>query len=144
MDKHLISRMRRASSPRTLFAGICCATLLVAAGWALAADPGSKEDPLATVSYVQRSAQFTRVEASRGQLIKLGPGSELVVADDTEEYLPLTGFDPLRDELIDLSQGGRTGTAKLLPFHHYVNASAHEIKFKLEREALLLLKGDWE
>ena len=64
---------------------LAAAALLV--GLALAAEPGGKEDPLATISYVGRYAQFSRVECAARRSLRLGTGAELVTAKDGRLWL---------------------------------------------------------
>jgi hypothetical protein len=116
---------------------------LAVLGLARAADPGSKDDPLATLSYVQRYSSFTRHELAAGQILLLRPGAELVIADSGGQGLEFAGLDPLRDALLNLSAGEPAASATLLPYAHYVNASTHELKLKPARAAVLLLRGDW-
>ena len=110
----------------------------------LAADPGSKEDPLATLSYVQRYAQFSRQELPRGYSLRLGIGAELVPADALQGALSVRGLDGLRDDLLDLTTGERCSGSQLLPGHHYANAGTHDIFLTLETEASVLLRGEWK
>jgi hypothetical protein len=136
---------RGAQASRQRWLAVLLALVLagVLLGVAWAADPGSKDDPLATVSFVTRRAQFTRVELAPGQLFRLGSGAELVIAEDSLTNVEFEGLDPARDELINLTTGARASGTALFPFQHYVNAGARELKLKPARDTVLLLRGEW-
>jgi hypothetical protein len=102
-------------------------------GWALAAEPGSKEDPLATISYVARHAQFVRQEAVAGQSLRLMPGAELIIAEPQFSDVVVGEFDPLRDALLDLTEGRPVQLAQLTAGHHYINGS-HDVFLRPEEE----------
>ena len=57
--------MLRLSLTLVLLALLGSAALMISRA---SADPGSKEDPLATVGYVQKKAQFTRRSLPAGSL----------------------------------------------------------------------------
>ncbi len=130
--------------PRRLAGLLLAGTALLGLALILAADPGSKDDPLATLSYVQRYAQFTRQELPSGASLRLGIGAELVPADVLQGPLAVRGLDNLRDDLLDLTTGERCGTAQLLPGHHYINAGTHEVFLNFETPAAMLLRGEWK
>lgn len=126
---------------------LAMATVAIGAGLTisvLAADPGSKEDPLATVSYVQHRGMFTLQEYSAGASIRLGPGAEIVVAQPEAGQLVVDELDPLRDDMLDLSAGERLSVKALLPAHHYVNASNHDVFIRPMGDCTLLLRGEWK
>jgi hypothetical protein len=129
---------------RKLALGGMLALAALGAGWALAADPGSKEDPLATLSYVQRYAQFTRQELPAGRSLRLGVGAELVLADTLQGAQACQGLDGMKDDLLDLTTGERCNSAQLSPAHHYINASAHDIFLVFPAETAVLLRGEWK
>jgi hypothetical protein len=118
--------------------------LALGAGLAWAADPGSKEDPLATLSYVQRYAQFSRLELPAGRSLRLGIGAELVLADTLQGAQECRGLDGMKDDLLDLSTGERCAVPLLTPGHLYVNASAHDIFLTFPAETVVLLRGEWK
>jgi hypothetical protein len=123
-----------------------CALLLAAALTmaALAADPGSKEDPLATVSYVQQRGMFTLQQFRAGTSIRLGTGAELVVTQPVSGQVLIEEFDPLRDELLDLSEGALVSQKVMFPAHHYVNGSGHDIFLRPQSDVSLLVRGEWK
>jgi hypothetical protein len=112
-------------------------------GWALAAEPGSKDDPLATISYVARHAQFVRLEVTAGQSLRLMPGAELVVVEPVLSEVEVREFDPLRDTLLDLTEGRPAQLARLTTGHLYINGSNHDIFLRPSEEVVMLLRGDW-
>ncbi|MBN2081416.1 hypothetical protein JW859_04320 [bacterium] len=118
--------------------------LLAVLASVLAAEPGGKDDPLATVSYIAQHAQFAREEAPAGRSLRLGPGTELVIVEPAYTELAVREFDPLRDTLIDLTAGVPVQLASLTAGHHYVNASNHDIFVELATESVLLLRGEWK
>jgi len=118
--------------------------LLAVLGTILAADPGGKDDPLATVSYIAKHAQFVREEAEAGRSLRLGPGTELVIVEPAYTDLAVREFDPLRDTLIDLTAGTPVQLSSLAAGHHYVNASNHDVFVELDTETVLLLRGEWK
>jgi hypothetical protein len=115
-----------------------------AALYALAADPGSRDDPLATVSYVQRHAGFKHVELSAGQRFRLGIGSEMVVIEPAADIIDLKGFDPLRDTLINLSEGQAVGGPGIGAHQLYLNASTHDITIVPDKPVHLMARGEWQ
>ena len=110
----------------------------------MAADPGSKEDPLATVSYVQQRGMFTLQDFPAGTSIRLGTGAEIVVVTPSSTQLAVDELDPLRDELLDLTDGRRVDMQVLMPAHHYVNGSGHDIFLRPMGDCSLLLRGEWK
>ena len=64
---------------------ICLGGLLLTL--ALAAEPGSKDDPLATVTYVREHAQFVRVDIAAGRSLRLGDIAEVRRERWAGEYL---------------------------------------------------------
>jgi hypothetical protein len=123
-------------------AALAAVALLV--GLALAAEPGGKEDPLATISYVGRYAQFSRVECAARRSLRLGTGAELVIVDPVFEEIAVRELDPLRDTLMDLTLGTPVQLAVLTAGHHYVNASNHDIFVRPDEDIVLLLRGEWK
>jgi hypothetical protein len=110
----------------------------------LAAGPGSAQDPLATVGYVQRCAQFQRVELAAGQPLRLGEGAELVLIEPRGQLLSLRGYDSLRDLLVNLSTGEPLAGSSLGAFQHYLNGSSHELVLRLDADATALVRGVWK
>ena len=123
-----------------------CALLLAAAlsMAALAADPGSKEDPLATVSYVQQRGMFSLLQLRAGTSLRLGTGAELIVTQPAGGQVLVEELDPLRDELLDLTEGSLVSQKLLYPAHHYVNGSGHDIFLRPQSDVSLLLRGEWK
>ena len=126
-------------------AGMLVAVLaLLGALLVLAADPGSKEDPLVTVGYVAGHAQFVRHDLLAGDSVRLGSGAEFVIADPLYAEIPVSDVDPLRDTILDLSAGEPLTQPRLLSSHHYLNASAHDVFIKPDTDTVLLLRGEWK
>jgi len=120
------------------------AIVLAAVGLARAADPGSKDDPLATVSYVEANAQFNRVELSAEQSLRIGRNAEMVIIGLQGEGFETTEFNPLSDTLIDLSQGSLAVSNTILANHHYLNGSNHDLFFRFRSPVTVLLRGEWK
>ncbi len=99
-------------------------------GLILGADPGSQADPLATVTYVQRFAQFQHVELAANKTLKLGAGSEMVLLGQAGQLVSVSGVEQLRDRLVNLSTGEPVLKGGLAPFQHYLNASTHELQLR--------------
>jgi len=138
------NRLRAGKAARIALLGTGLAVAaVVVVGWALAAEPGSKEDPLATISYVARHAQFVRLEAAADQSLRLLPGAELIIAEPQFSEITVREFDPLRDTLLDLTEGRPVQLDRLAAGHHYINASNHDIFLRPEEETVWLLRGDW-
>lgn len=135
--------MHKRARPWYLIAGAVLAAGL-ALGIALAAEPGSKDDPLATVLYVQRHAQFARFEVETGRSLRLGTGAELVVADPAFSEIAVSEFDPLRDTLLDLTTGAPLQLPALTAGHHYLNASSHDVFIRADEELVVMLRGEWK
>ena len=113
----------------------------VALALLLAASPGTKEDPLATVSYVDRFSRFERVVYNEGDKLLLLPGAEFVLVDPSHEATQLHSFNGLKDEIIDLTLGQRLNASELAPFHHFLNASMHEVVLRPSRQLTVMIKG---
>jgi len=120
------------------------AVAALAVGLAVAAEPGSKDDPLATVSYVEQHAQFVRLDVAAGRSLRLMPGTELVIAEPAYAEITVSEFDPLRDTLVDLTAGAPVQLKALSACHHYVNASNHDVFIRPAEETVVLLRGDWK
>lgn len=121
--------------------------LLLMAGaalWALAADPGSKDDPLVTQSYVRGLANFKRVELPAKRSLRVSPGCEFVLVDPVDAALPCPGLDPRKSIVVNLSAGQRVSQAQLDPYAHYVNGGSGDAFLKFNSAAVLLLKGEWK
>jgi hypothetical protein len=108
------------------------------------ADPGSKEDPLATVSYVQKKAQFVRRILPAGESLRLGVGAELLVVDPAFTKLNANGLDPMRDQLVDVTAGKLADAPQIEGQHLYINGSSHDVFLRFERETTILLRGEWK
>lgn len=131
-------------TPSLLLVGLGVAAAGLAwLGWALAAEPGSKEDPLATISYVARHAQFVRQEVVAGQSLRLMPGAELIIAEPQFSEIDVREFDPLRDSLLDLTDGRPAQLARLTTGHLYINTSNHDVFLRPDEEVVMMLRGDW-
>jgi hypothetical protein len=133
-----------ARSAALLLAGLLAGLALGAVGFAIASDPGSKEDPLVTMNYVKGLAQFSRVELRAGRNLRLGSGAELIVLEPTHETVPVRGLDAQKSGLINLSSGERVGSSDLAAYQHYLNSSSGEQFLKFDAEATVLLRGDWQ
>jgi hypothetical protein len=127
-----------------LLAGLLGGLALAAAGLALASDPGSKDDPLVTLSYVKGLAQFQRAEIRAGKSLRLGTGAELVILEPSYEDVEVKGLDAQKSGLINLTSGERVGTAALTAHQHYVNSAAGEQFLKFSVDATVLVRGDWQ
>ena len=122
---------------------IAILALVVLLGVGRAADPGSRQDPLATVSYVTRLASFARLELSAGDSLTLGPGAELVVVESPAEQVPVRGMAPECGLLVDLSAGTLVRDGMLQPYHDYVNGAAQELWLKVDLPVSVLVRGEW-
>jgi hypothetical protein len=132
------------SLPRWLAALILTGVLAAGLLLALGADPGSKEDPLVTISYIQRYSQFSRQEFPAGRSLKLGIGAEFIPADMLQTSVSCRGLDAMRDNLIDLTAGQSCTNAQLQPGHHYINAGTHDIFLAFDTETAVLVRGEWK
>lgn len=110
----------------------------------MAAEPGSKDDPLATVGYVERYAQFVRVNVAAGESLRLGVGTEFIMAEPLLGEVAVRELDPMRDTVLNLTTGTPLGLAVLSPVHHYINAGTHDIFLRPEEEVVLMLRGEWK
>ena len=109
-----------------------------------AADPGSKDDPLATIGYIERYAQFVRIDVAAGQSLRLGLGCEFIIAEPLLGEVNVRELDPMRDTVLDLTSGAPLGLAVLKPAHHYLNAGTHDIFLRPEEDVAMLLRGEWK
>ena len=123
---------------------LIAAALLVTVGATQAADPGSRGDPLATVSYVTRHASFSRQQLNAGDKLTLAPGTELIVAECEALGLGVRGLEPERDTLIDMSAGTEVLDSRLERCHHYINAAEQDLWLKFDSPAAVLLRGEWQ
>ena len=141
----------RISKSAALAAGLAGAAVLVSLSimllvppTGLAAEPGSKDDPLATVGYVERFAQFNTVTLPARTSLRIGVGTEFVIVNAGDSTIRTTEFKPLHDELIDLTDGEPVLIEELAVYHQYLNASSHDIFFRFEGEATLMVRGSWK
>lgn len=118
--------------------------LLACAGYVTAAEPGSKDDPLATISYVKQYAQFVEVLLPPNESLRLGQGTEFLIIDAQDSVVHAQEFDPLRDELIDMTGGAPVLGQELAVYHHYLNASNHDIFLRMAGETRLMVRGEWK
>jgi len=125
-------------------AALITAIILITVGAGWAADPGSREDPLATVSYVTRHASFSRQLLNAGDKLTLAPGTELIVAECATTGLAVRGLEPERDTLIDMSAGTEVLDGMLIRCHHYINGAEQDLWLKLDSPAAILLRGEWQ
>jgi len=109
-----------------------------------AAEPGSKDDPLATVGYVERFAQYNSVTLPARQSLRVGVGTEFVLVEAGGSTVRTTEFKPLHDELVDMTEGAPVLVEELNEYHHYLNASGHDIFFRFESETTLFIRGTWK
>lgn len=135
--------MARHHLHRVLIATLLALVLLVL-GLIISADPGSQADPLATVSYVQRFAQFQHVQLSANKTLQLGPGSEMVLLGQAGQLVSVSGVEQLRDRLLNLSSGEPVIKGSLAPFQHYLNASTHELQLRFGADVELWVRGVWQ
>ena len=49
-----------------------------------------------------------------------------------------------RDELVDLSAGEPVLFNELAVYHHYLNASGHDIFLRFDDEATMMVRGEWK
>lgn len=139
-----VAAVKEGRMRRKLWLAIKVALGLAAVLLLMAAEPGSKDDPLATVGYVERYAQFVRVNVAASQSLRLGVGTEFIMAEPLLGEVAVRELDPMRDTVLDLSAGATLGLAVLTPAHHYINASTHDIFLRPEEEVALLLRGEWK
>lgn len=123
---------------------LAAGALLAWSALAQSAEPGSKDDPLATISYVQHYAQFTRHELAVGDSLRLGVGSEIIVVDPLVTTASFSGLDGLRDDLFNLTTGERATSGALYAGQHYVNGGTHDIFLKAGEAVPVLLRGEWK
>jgi hypothetical protein len=109
-----------------------------------AAEPGSKDDPLATVGYVEKFAQYNSVTLPARQSLRVGKGTEFVINSAAQNTLTTSEFKPLHDELLDLSEGAPVLVEELQVYHHYLNASSHDIFLRFDSETTLMIRGSWK
>jgi hypothetical protein len=122
---------------------IALASLGALGGYALAADPGGKDDPLVTLSFLRNTSIFRRHKLNSGRSLRLSPGAEFVLLDPVEA-VDCPGIDPRRGTVINLSVGQRLAEARLSPHQHYVNAGDGDLFLKFDDQVVLLLKGEWK
>ncbi|MCC7479825.1 hypothetical protein IT575_15405 [bacterium] len=124
---------------------LACSVLLIGGAvlFAVAADPGSKDDPLVTQSYVRGLASFKRTEVPAKRGLRLAPGAEFVLLDPAEPT-SAPGLDPRKSVAVNLSSGERLTSSTLEPFQHYVNGGSGDLFLKFNTNVTLLLKGEWK
>jgi hypothetical protein len=118
--------------------------LAMLVGMALAADPGSRDDPLATVSYVGRHGQFSRQELNAGHSLRLGSGAEVIVVQPGFGEVAVNGLNPMKDTLVDVTDGVPVAREELAPNHHYINGSDHDVTIRPEVDTVVLVSGEWQ
>jgi len=125
-----------------LAAILAVAAALTAA--ALAADPGSREDPLASISYVDRYSQFERVELGTGQSIRIGAGCEFILVEPAGRLIDLVGFNPAASVLLNLSTGNRVDGQAVQSYQLYINGGEQPFKLAAASAVTLLVRGERE
>jgi hypothetical protein len=121
-----------------------CAAAVLALGIAIAADPGSREDPLVTVGYATQLARFQLRQLPIGQELRLPVGAELVLVSPDKKPVNAAGLNPEKNVLLNLTSGERVIVTALLANQHYVNAGPSELALRLDSKATVLVRGGTE
>jgi hypothetical protein len=124
-------------------AGAAAVAVLAIAGplASIAAEPGGKDDPLATVG-CRALAQYNSLALPAGQSLRVGTGAEFVIVDAEDSALATTEFEPLRQTA--RSERGRASACRgaeglpPLPQRQQPASSA------LRSETTLMIRGSWK
>lgn len=111
------------------------------AGAAIAADPGSRDDPLVTVGYARQLASFELRQLGVGQSVTLPAGSELVLISPENKPVNAVGLSPEKNILLNLTTGERVIVTALRANQHYVNAGPVELTLRFDATVSVLVRG---
>jgi hypothetical protein len=119
----------------------CAAIALLLLGSALA-DPGSREDPLITVSYASQLASFDLRRLAVGQELKLRPGAEVVLVSPNSKPVNAAGLSGDKTPLINLTTGERLMVTALVANQHYVYGGEKAVTLRFDSAVTCLVRGE--
>lgn len=118
--------------------------LIVVAGVVWAAsdpEPGSREDPLITKSYVDHLSAWQRVQVASGGAFNISEGTEWVVVFTAANSSAISGDKAKLDKVFDLTAGSALGEAQVMTGHHYICAASGEFTVTFASDTQLLVRG---
>ncbi len=116
--------------------------LVIGVVWAASdPEPGSREDPLVTKSYVDHNSVWQRVQVSSGGALNVGEGTEWVVVFTASNSSAVAGDKAKLEKVFDLTTGATLGEAPVLTGHHYICAASGEFAITFASDTQLLVRG---
>jgi hypothetical protein len=110
--------------------------------WAAAdPEPGSREDPLITKSYVDHLSAWQRVQVASGGAFNICEGTEWVVVFTASNSSVVSGDKAKLDKVFDLTAGSALGEATVSTGHHYICAASGEFAITFASDTQLLVRG---
>lgn len=146
-----------------LLLGLCIVLVLATVtAIAIAANPGTQEDPLISKSYVEsilkpelyayidaKSASGSATEPASFVVVNVGAGKTVIGDAGTEMILRMgkgTIVGSARGGLADVTQGGDLGSGTPIPANHMLIVPLSDgrgVRISAETDAILMIKGGY-
>lgn len=104
-------------------------------------EPGSKEDPLVTQSYVDWHAKWREVSFKSGDLLKLESGAEFVIIEPSDHPVHLKELNLDDTTIVDLTEGSPLTKRELTPLRLYIVASNTDARITFDESARIYVRG---
>ncbi len=104
-------------------------------------EPGSKEDPLVTKTYVDWHARWKKIKVKGGDFFKLDGGTELIITEPMDHPIRLREHNFQDTRFVDVTSGVIVLEYELQPFHLYVVASDEQARIAFEESATIYVRG---
>ena len=114
---------------------------LVAMALARVPEPGSKEDPIVTKSYVDWKSVWREVSLDSGGFLKLSPGVEFIVTEPMDHPVQLREQNMNQSKIADLTTGELLLKVQLVPFHHYLVLPPEDVRLTFDEKTKIFIRG---
>ncbi len=104
-------------------------------------EPGSKEDPLVTKTYVDWHARWRNMKLNENSFLKLGLGTQFVITEPMDHPVHLKEHNLEDAKLINLTEGEVVTESELIPLNLYIVASEQEARLTFGEDAEIIVRG---
>ncbi len=104
-------------------------------------EPGSKEDPLVTKTYVDWYAKWQELNLKAGDFLKLEMGTEFLLVEPSDHPLHLREVNLDATRIVDVTSGTVLTSRDLSPYHLYLVASVNEARIVIDDSAKIFIRG---
>jgi len=129
------------NSAGIFFFSLLVMAFVVAVALARVPEPGSKEDPIVTKSYVDWKSVWREVSVDSGGFLKLSPGVEFTLIEPIDHPVQLREQDMSQSRIADLTAGELLLKAQLVPFRHYLILPPEDVRLTFDEKAKIFIRG---